>query len=86
MSINVASGKFRLNFLVVNTLPNVAELKFLVANELVAGVKISPRSNCHIFRTAAAAGNSLVNARAARQINHIVIESKGLAFLVSLKH
>ena len=52
----------------------------------MAGVKVAPRSDRHIFSTRAAARNALVYAGASGQVYHIVVEGKRLALFSALKH
>ena len=84
--INVAAFEFVLDLFVVNTVPYIAELEFFVADELVAGIKVAPRGDRHIFGTRAASRNALIDAGTARKVDHIVLEGKGLAFLFALDH
>ena len=52
----------------------------------MAGEKLAPGGNCHIFCSRAATRNSLVDAGAVLEIEHIVIEGKGASFLLALDH
>ena len=63
LCIGVASAKFVLCGGVFDAVPDVAEAVFGVANELMAGEKLTPRGNCHIFRTRTAACDAFIDAR-----------------------
>ena len=84
--VDIAGGKFVLDLGVVHTLPDVAQLELLLAYELMAGIEIAPRGDRHVLGARATARNALVDAGAARQIDHVVIEGEGLAFFVFFKH
>ena len=52
----------------------------------MAGIQIAPRGDCHILGAAAAAGDALIDARAFCQIDHIMVEGNGFAFLFPADH
>ena len=52
----------------------------------MAGIQLAPRGHCHIFRAAATAGNSLIDAGAMLQIQHIMIEGQRSALFFALQH
>ena len=52
----------------------------------MTGIEVSPGCDGKIFRSAAAAAESLVDAGAAAQIDHEMEECKSSAFLLSLEH
>ena len=72
--------------MVLHAVPDVAQLEFLVAHELVTGVQVAPRGHGHVLRTGAAAGDALINAGAALEVDHIVVEGEGPSLLVPLQH
>ena len=84
--VDVTGGEFVLNGVVVHPVPDIAQLELLVAHELVAGVKIAPRGNGHVFRSGAAAGYALVNAGTGGQVDHVVVEGDRLACAFAAKH
>ena len=69
-----------------NALPDIAHQVLGVAHKLVAGVQIAPRSNSHVLRAGATAGNALVDAGAAGEVDHVVVEGKATALAVALDH
>ena len=85
-SVHVARGKLALLVGVGHALPHVAQLVGLVTHKLMAGVQVAPGGHGHVFGAGAAAGNALVDAGAAGQVDHIVIEGEGLARLFPLQH
>ena len=86
VSVHVAGDEIRLNFCVRHACPDIAEAEFFVADELVAGVEVAPRSDGHVLCAGAAARNALVNARAAGEINHVVVERERFAGAAALQH
>ena len=86
MSVDVAVGKLLLCLPVGDALPDVAQLEGLLADELVAGVQVAPGGHRHVLRAAAAAGNPLVNAGTAGQVDHVVVEGEGSSLFVPLQH
>ena len=84
--INVAGAEFVLNLFVCDPVPYVAETEFFISHKLVAGIKITPRRDCHVLRPGAAAGYPLVNAGTSGQIDHVVIEGERLSGTLPLKH
>ena len=81
--VDVAGCKIALSRNVRNSVPDVTEQEFIVSYELVAGIEVAPRGDRHIFRSRAATRYSLIYARTAREIYHIVVEGKGLALGVA---
>ena len=49
--VNVAELELVLYFAVIHTVPNIAELVFVVADKLVTGIQIAPRRDRHVFGT-----------------------------------
>ena len=84
--VGVAQLVLVLDFAVIHALPDIAEPVFLIADKLVAGIKVAPRRYRHIFRAGAAARNTLVNAGAAREVDHVVIEGQRSALFFALQH
>ena len=72
--------------MIIHAVPNIAELILVIADKLVAGIQVAPRGDCHVFGARTAARNALVDARAARQVYHIVVECYGLALFFAPKH
>ena len=83
--IDIAGGEFLLDFCVGDPIPDVAQLEFFLAYKLMAGVQVAPGGHGHVFRSAAAAGDALVDAGAAGEVDHIVVEGKGPALFVALQ-
>ena len=54
VSINVAGGKLALHGGIGHAVPDIAEAELFLAHELMAGVKIAPRCDCHILGPRAA--------------------------------
>ncbi len=77
--INIAGGEFIAHGGVCNARPNVSEQEFYHPHKLMAGIQIAPRSDRHVFRAGTAARYALIYARAARKVNHIVIERERFA-------
>ena len=69
-----------------DAVPDIAQLALLVAYELVAGEKIAPGSNGHIFRSCATARDPLIDTGPACKIQHIVVEGKAVALFIALYH
>ena len=69
-----------------NALPDIAQQVLGVTHELVAGVQIAPRGNSHVLGAGAAAGDALIDAGAAGQVDHVVVEGKASALAVALDH
>ena len=84
--VGVAGTEFLPQGCIGHAVPDIAQLVGFLAHELMAGIQITPRGHGHILRAGAAAGDPLVNAGAARQIQHVVIEGDGLAFLFPTQH
>ena len=84
--VGVAGAEFLPQGRIGHAVPDVAQLVGFLTHELMAGIQVSPRGHSHILRAGAAAGDPLVNAGAARQIQHVVIEGDGLAFLFPTQH
>ena len=82
----VANAELVLNGGVLNTVPNITETVLLVANKLVAGEELAPRSYSHIFCARTASCNTLIDAGAVLKVDHIVIEGKRTSLLLSLYH
>ena len=49
-------------------------------------IQVAPRGHRHVLRSRSAAGNTLIDTGTALQIDHVVIEGKGLPFFVPLQH
>ena len=47
--INIARTKFALFFFVCNSVPDITQLECLLTDKLMAGIKVTPRGNSHIF-------------------------------------
>ena len=62
-----------------HALPHVAHGVLRVPHELVAGVQLAPGGHRQVLRAAAAAGDPLVHAGTALQVDHIVVEGDGPA-------
>ena len=84
--VDVAGGKLGLDLGVVHTVKNVTQLELFLANELVAGIEIAPGSHGHILGSRATARDALVDAGAAFEVDHVVVEGKGLALTVLVQH
>ena len=69
-----------------DALPDVAHQVLGVADELVAGVEVAPRGNGHVLGAGAAAGDALVDAGAAGEVDHVVVEGEAPALAVALDH
>ena len=52
----------------------------------MTGIEIAPRRDRHVFRAGAAAGNAFVDARTARQVDHVMVEGERFALALSLDH
>ena len=52
----------------------------------MAGVQIAPGGNSHVLGAGAAAGDALIDAGAAGQVDHVVVEGKASALAVALDH
>ena len=86
MGIDIAGGKFILDFLIGHAVPDVAQLVLVLAHELMAGIQVTPGGNGHIFGARSAAGDPLVDAGAALQVDHVMVEGEGSALLMPLEH
>ena len=86
LGIDVAAGELVLCLLFRDTVPDIAQLELLLADKLMAGIKIAPGSDSHVFRAGAAAGDAFVDARPAGEVDHVVIEGEGAAFALALEH
>ena len=84
--INVTRGKFILRLGVRYTVEDIAKLVFILTNELMAGIKIAPRGDRHIFGARAASRDALIDTRTAREVDHIMIEGEGTTLTLALKH
>ena len=69
-----------------DALPDVAHPVLGVADELVAGVQVAPGGHGHVLGAGAAARNALVDAGAAGQVDHVMVEGKAAALAVALDH
>ncbi len=69
-----------------DALPDVAQLEVLLPHELVAGVQFPGGGDRHVLGARAAARDTLVDAGAAGQVQHVVVEGKGFARLPPLLH
>ena len=69
-----------------DALPDVAHQVFGVAHKLVAGVQVAPGGHGHVLGAGAAAGDALIDAGAAGQVDHVVVEGKASALAVALDH
>ena len=65
-----------------NAVPHVPQLVGFLPHELVAGVQVAPGGDRHVLRAGAAAGDPLVDAGAAGEVQHIVVEGDGPALLL----
>ena len=81
--VDVAAHEFILDGGVLDAVEDVAQQVLLVADELVAGIQVAPGGDGHVLGAAAAAGNALVDAGAALQVDHVVVEGEGLALLAT---
>ena len=86
MSIDIVAAELLLQRLRADTVPDVTHLKLLLTHELVTGIKVAPRRHSIVLRARAAAGDPLVDARAALQIQHIMIESDRPSLFFPLQH
>ena len=77
--IHVAEFEFILQLRVFNSLIDVAEQEIRVADKLMAGIKITPRSNGQILGAGTTTRNSFINARTSGKVNHKVEEIKALS-------
>ena len=84
--IGVAQLEFILHLGIGHAVIDVAQKILGVADELVTRIQIAPRGDRHVLRTRAAARDALIDARTRVQIEHIVVEGDGLAFLFSSEH
>ena len=84
--INIAGGEFIAHGGVCNTRPNVSEQEFIIPDKLMTGIQIAPRSDRQVFRAGPSARYALIYARAARKVDHIVIERERLALVIALEH
>ena len=84
--INIAPAEVFLHICVCYAIPYVAHKVFFVAYKLMAGVKITPRCYSKVLCTGAAACDSLVDARAVGQVQHIMIEGYWMTFFFSFEH
>ena len=84
--ISVALSELILCLNVFDPVPNVTKAVFLVADELMTRIQLTPRGDSHIFCTRAASGDALVDARAVFEVEHIMIEGERTAFLFTLDH
>ena len=86
MGIHITGGKLILYIRIGHTVPDIAEFEAFLSDKLVAGIQVAPRCHRHIFCTTATARNTLIDAGSPCQINHVVVESKGLTLLIALQH
>ena len=84
--ICVAGAELASHCLVCNTLPYVAQLELFLAYELVAGIQIAPRCDCHVLCAGAASGYALIYAGAARKVQHVMIEGYGPSLFFAAQH
>ena len=69
-----------------DALPDVAHQVLGVADELVAGVEVAPGGDGHVLGAGAAAGDALVDAGAAGEVDHVMVEGEAAALAVALYH
>ena len=69
-----------------DALPDVAHQVLGVADELVAGVEVAPGGDSHVLGAGAAAGDALVDAGAAGEVDHVMVEGEAAALAVALYH
>ena len=84
--VDIAQLELITKLCVRHAVPDVAELKGGITDKLMTRVKISPCRHRHVFRSGAAARNSLVDAGTMLQIDHVMIEGDRLSFLLSANH
>ena len=86
LRVYVAVSELLLQFFVSYTFPDVAQLVSGVGHELVAGIQVAPRGDCHVLSAGTAAGYPLEYAGTAGKVYHVVVERKGPALALSFKH
>ena len=69
-----------------NPLVHISHQIFVNPDKLMARIEISPRRHGKILCAGAAAGQPLVHARPAAQIDHIVEKGKSASFFLTLHH
>ena len=69
-----------------DALPDVAHQVLGVADELVTGVEVAPGGDGHVLGAGAATGDALVDAGAAGEVDHVMVEGKAAALAVALYH
>ena len=69
-----------------NAFPYVTERIGFISHKLMARIKLTPRRDCHVFGTRAAARDALVDTRTVFEVKHLVIEGKGSAFFLAFDH
>ena len=69
-----------------DALPHVAHRVVRIVHELMAGEQLPPGGHGQVLRAGAAAGHALVQAGAAGEIQHVVVEGEGPPLLLPLEH
>ena len=84
--VGIAGTELLTEGVVGHAVPYISQFVAFVAHKLVAGIKVAPRGHGHIFSAGAAAGNTLIDARPFRQVEHIMIERYGPSFALTAEH
>ena len=74
------------DFRMGDTFVHVAHEHLIVAHELVARIQVARRRYRLIFRSHAAAGHSLVDARTAGEVDGVMVEVEAFPLLFPLQH
>ena len=84
--IDIALAEFLAQSLIRDAMIDIAEAVCLIADELMAWIKIAPGSDGDIFRSGTASGDALVDAWSVLEVDHVVIEHDRVSLLLPADH